>query len=210
MAHRPSEVLAARLPVLRDTNGWSQQDLADRLAELGYPLGRVAVAKIEGGSRGVSLDDAVAIAAAFDVPLPLLVLPVHTAKGAALVAPRLEVKAWDAFDWMVGQTPLLDVHAWSRHTGLVRAYERLVSTQDAAKTAAYRLESAETLGWDHDRQLKAWVDALRDLATAVRDLSEAGGDPRPLVDRGLAKALRDGKIDPRPRRVVTFTESEEN
>jgi transcriptional regulator with XRE-family HTH domain len=53
----------------------SQQALADRLDRLGYPLDRAMVAKIENGSRGVSVDEAFGLALALDAPLLGLLLP---------------------------------------------------------------------------------------------------------------------------------------
>lgn len=203
-AKRPSEVLAQSLPRMRDRRGWSQQDLADRLDQAGYPFSRVAVAKIEGGTRGVTLDDAVALAVALEVPLAVLVLPLETGEDVALV-PGSAVKAWDAFDWMLGAFPLTDVHAYTRSVALLRARERLHGAQRAASTAAYRVESADALGRDDERFVVDFVDALEELATAIRDYEESGGDPRPLLDRRLSKALRERKIKARPRTVVRLS-----
>jgi len=47
--------------------------LAERLTELGLPTRQSTVARIETGKRGVSLDDAVALSVALDVPLVRLI-----------------------------------------------------------------------------------------------------------------------------------------
>jgi transcriptional regulator with XRE-family HTH domain len=70
----PTETFSFQLTEVRTRKGWTQQQLADRLAELGHPMGRSAISKIEGGTRHVTLDDEAAIAHALGVsPLHLTV-----------------------------------------------------------------------------------------------------------------------------------------
>lgn len=55
----------------------SAQQLADRTAELGYPLTRSTIASLESGRRGtVTLADLLVLAMALDVPPVALVFPV--------------------------------------------------------------------------------------------------------------------------------------
>jgi transcriptional regulator with XRE-family HTH domain len=73
---RPSEVFAARLRETRKARGMSQTDLAQRMTDWGRPMSREALLRIENGTRGVSLDEALALAAAlFAVPPHLLTPP---------------------------------------------------------------------------------------------------------------------------------------
>jgi transcriptional regulator with XRE-family HTH domain len=51
---KPSEVFAERMQEVRERRRWSQQELADRLDELGWPTDRSTLARIEGKSRGVA------------------------------------------------------------------------------------------------------------------------------------------------------------
>lgn len=67
---------AQRIRAFRNALDWSAQKLADRLAEQGHPeLTRVAISKIENLSRGISLDEAVALCAVFDVKIADMVSP---------------------------------------------------------------------------------------------------------------------------------------
>jgi transcriptional regulator with XRE-family HTH domain len=56
----------------RQSRGWTQQQLADHLAELGSALGRVGVARIETEARPVSVQDAAYLAGAFEIPVSTL------------------------------------------------------------------------------------------------------------------------------------------
>ena len=76
-APAPSDVLRRRMREIRDRRGVSQRELKRRLKKLGVPISQSAIALIETGQpsrpgqktpRKVSLDEAVAIAAALDVP----------------------------------------------------------------------------------------------------------------------------------------------
>lgn len=69
---RPSETLSKRLVDARAEQGLRQSDVAQRATELGHPLDRGTVAKIERGERRVTVDDAAAFAEVLGVPLGYL------------------------------------------------------------------------------------------------------------------------------------------
>jgi transcriptional regulator with XRE-family HTH domain len=72
----PSSVFRTRLKAAREAAGLSQRDLAQRVSAHGVPMTQPAIALIEGGrpakrgqrARGVSLDEAVTIAAVLRIP----------------------------------------------------------------------------------------------------------------------------------------------
>ena len=66
-ADTPNEVFRRRLREVREARGVSQYDLVRELRALGYPMRQPAITRIERGQRKVSLDEAVAIAAALNV-----------------------------------------------------------------------------------------------------------------------------------------------
>jgi transcriptional regulator with XRE-family HTH domain len=101
---RPSEVAASRIKALRKRHGWTQQQLADRLAELGSPLDRVAIAKIELGQRGLPLDEAFSFALALDVAPTNLFLPLEGEE--VRVAGEVVIPSGLARRWVGGQEPL--------------------------------------------------------------------------------------------------------
>src|SRR6266511_1852291 len=70
----PGVIFARRVKEARKRRDWSQQTLADRLTELGYPMTRVVLTKLEAGKRQATLEDIFAFAVALGVaPVHLLV-----------------------------------------------------------------------------------------------------------------------------------------
>jgi transcriptional regulator with XRE-family HTH domain len=59
---RPSKVFTDRLREVRDDRGISQAELARRMTAAGRPLGKLAYMRIENDERGLSLDEALALA----------------------------------------------------------------------------------------------------------------------------------------------------
>src|SRR5438067_13829767 len=71
----PTEYLRDRISELRADRDLSQQELSDRLIRLGLQLDRSAVTKVEKGTRGVSLNEAIGCALAREAPLLSLLFP---------------------------------------------------------------------------------------------------------------------------------------
>lgn len=106
-AARVSQVTAGRIREVRERRRWSQEELAKRLGELGAPVDRATVARTEGGTRGLSLDDALLYAAALGVAPVYLFTPVGTSP-TIVVAPQLVVDPIRVRHWMRGNSKLTD------------------------------------------------------------------------------------------------------
>jgi transcriptional regulator with XRE-family HTH domain len=63
----PEELFRKRVERMRNRRGWSQRELARRVNDLGLPISQAAISLLEAGQRVVSLNEAVAIAAALNV-----------------------------------------------------------------------------------------------------------------------------------------------
>lgn len=100
----PSEVFRARLREVRRLRGWTQADLASALTRAGVDLGESAVVRMERGIRGVSLDEAIAIATVLGVSPLHMMVPLDD--NGAQLTPRLAVSTVDARAWLRGQRPL--------------------------------------------------------------------------------------------------------
>lgn len=74
----PESLLAWHIKVQRQDRGWSQAELAERLAAAGLPLHATAVTRIESGKRGISLNEFVQIATAFEVSPEELIASLRT------------------------------------------------------------------------------------------------------------------------------------
>jgi transcriptional regulator with XRE-family HTH domain len=105
----PSHVLGDQLRDLRKiAGGLTQDQLAERLRKLGSRLDATAIAKIETRTakrRGVSLDEALEIAAALGISPAHLFMPRD--KGAPVqIAPKLNLPGTVAREWLAGIAPL--------------------------------------------------------------------------------------------------------
>jgi transcriptional regulator with XRE-family HTH domain len=124
---RPSEVFARRLVETRKSRGISQTRLAHRLTEDGIPLSSRAVRAIERGERGLSLDEALAIAYELQaVPAFMLTPPENTSSDKDGVY----VKLSDAL--LIGGA---DMREWLR-SGLPWRSSQEPPTSDARREAA--------------------------------------------------------------------------
>jgi transcriptional regulator with XRE-family HTH domain len=106
-AKRPSKLFAEQLAAVRGRKGWTQHQLAERLRTLGVPLDRGALSKIEAEIRGVSLDEAIALAAALEVS-PLSLFAPRRRDEKVAVTPKVYNAQIGAVvrDWVRGSTPL--------------------------------------------------------------------------------------------------------
>lgn len=95
----------------RKARGWTGVQLAERTAELGYPITRVAISKIEGNSRAGKLDVAelLVLAAALDIP-PVLLLAPDFPDGQVETWPGHSVDSRQAVGWFSGRESEL-IHA---------------------------------------------------------------------------------------------------
>jgi transcriptional regulator with XRE-family HTH domain len=106
------EAFARRLRALREQRRLSQAALAERVTDLGVPIERAAVTRIEWAAdpersdraRNVSLEEAVAFAAALDVPLYALLL--GDADTETNITPELGVRTPFFTAWLGGVMPL--------------------------------------------------------------------------------------------------------
>jgi transcriptional regulator with XRE-family HTH domain len=71
----PSKAFGRRLKQVRERNQVSTASLMRRLHDLGFKMRRAAIYEIEQGKRAVSLDEALALAAALDVAPLFLIVP---------------------------------------------------------------------------------------------------------------------------------------
>ncbi len=69
------DVIARELRRAREDSGWTQEQLASAMREAGHSWLRVTVAEVEGGGRRVSLEELLALAVLFGVPLVRFLLP---------------------------------------------------------------------------------------------------------------------------------------
>src|SRR5213592_2796553 len=100
----PGQVLAQRIKEIRGRRRWTQQDLADRLCEIGWETHRLTIAKIEKGgtrARNASLQEVLAIAAALNVAPVHLFVPLED-DASVEIAPKFVASAPRVREWVRG------------------------------------------------------------------------------------------------------------
>ncbi len=185
------QILGRRLAHYRERAGYTQPQLAQRLAELGFDIGRVTIANIEAAGRegstaknrtradNATMVDVLALAAALDVPPPLLFVPVGDTEevefGAITMHPDWMLR-WVAGDEPLGRLgPALKMDETSG---------RLVEDEDALTTIpigrARWSDNAQPIRLF--RQLHAlWENVVE--SSSLRDrLDVAGNDPQALEE----------------------------
>lgn len=146
------EVLGRRVRLYREGLGWRQEDLAGETSKLGYPINRVTLSNIErGGTRAenVSLAEAMVLAAALNVPPPLLFLPLGEEDRVA-ITPSVKVHPHLVLDWITGDEPFVysnrrarDVKTWTKHSTPMWLFQQLRRRQEAAQEAENQSRFAE-------------------------------------------------------------------
>lgn len=108
-AKRWQEDLAARVgravKRARKDLGWTAIELSRRCTDLGFPMSRVAISKIESNSRAGKLDlaELIVLAEALDVPPVALIYP-YLPAGEVEVLPGHFTPSSDAVWWFTGES----------------------------------------------------------------------------------------------------------
>jgi len=105
MSLLPSEVFRRRLREVRQARNWTQPELAEKLSGQGAGITEFTINRIESGKRGLSLDEAVAIAAVLGPSLLHMIVPLEE-RGRVHLTPQMPVRLLDARAWLRGQRPL--------------------------------------------------------------------------------------------------------
>ncbi len=98
----------------RKALGLTAVQLADKTRDLGYPITRVAITKIETNKRAGKLDiaEVLVLAVALEIPPALLLFPSFPERGTVELLPGYDVWPPAAVRWLCGESPLpMQVHA---------------------------------------------------------------------------------------------------
>jgi transcriptional regulator with XRE-family HTH domain len=105
MMRTPHDVAIERIRQLRKRHGYTQQQLADQLNLLGAQTDRAAVAKVELGQRGLSVNEAFLFAAVLNVAPVHLFAPTDDDDPISL-GPNMTVTPHEMRRWVRGEQPL--------------------------------------------------------------------------------------------------------
>lgn len=157
--------------------GRSAQWLADKTAELGYPISRAQIANYESGrKKNLDIAELLILAAALDVPPMVLLYPDLPAGQVEIIPGRIGT-SWVAYLWATGIGPSLTSPAAAPTAG-----ERLIAAvrerSDLMAELAHLHVNAGLYGYD--AALKASLESRRtEVAARISRLNaeihEAGG-----------------------------------
>ncbi len=144
------------------------QRLAERTAELGYPITRVAISKIEGNMRAGKIDVAelLVLAAALDIAPVLLLAPAFP-DGEVETRPGRSVDSREAAQWFAGQLPsMASADLFQTDRLLAETEKRLARTREILAQRDIGPQEAEVRREDieHGKELlvKLRVDVARE------------------------------------------------
>ncbi|MBA2626036.1 MAG: helix-turn-helix transcriptional regulator [Acidimicrobiia bacterium] len=180
-----SQVMAVRIRRYRKALDWTQERLSEETGKFGPPMSRSTIAKIEGGqTRGenISLVDTFVLAAALNVPPPLLFLPLGEEDRVA-VTPALRLHPHLVLDWITGDLPLvgenrkaLGNQGWgsnARPIWLFRELRAHQTVRDEARAAVAAADKEDDVGWQQEARRRL-DEALLELDWHRETMERAG------------------------------------
>ena len=159
--------------------GITAQALADRCAELGHPLDRTVIAKLEKGLRqSLTVADLFVLARALDVPPIALICPVDQ-EGTVEILPGQKVSTYDAMTWFTGER---------RFPGESGPADE---PDDPAMIRAYRAHGQALADWSKASEQFAWWTGriAKDGATA-KAFADAAYSESAEAEHNLRQARR--------------------
>jgi len=166
---------------LRKERKLSLAEVSSRMTALRVPLSLNTLSKVELGTRDLSLDELVALAAALGVAPVLLIFPLGHQRSVELF-PGDRLDTWAATRWFTGEAspPAIELITWSD----------LDETVDDWATSQFR---------DQDRLLEEWRWIRRTLAAGddIDSMHAAARGVEARLSRHRTAMRRQG-IDPGP------------
>lgn len=167
------------------------QALADRTAELGYPMDRSVIAKLEKGLRQtITVPDVLVLAQALEVSPLLLLLPLGEADSVE-IRPGVEVATVDTLRWFLGERPLpgtrwegLDTEDGSPTIASFQVHQQTVE-----RFTGYRREALEGAKQGNDQvaeHFEKQAERAAEQLRSTRHLMRARGLTPPPLPADLA------------------------
>lgn len=151
----------------RDRRGLTTEELSAFLGDLGVTMHATAITKLEKGQRGVSLQEAVGLALAVGVPLPLMLVPNSTDEDFA-ITPEVPMSPGRALNWLLRGEPALDAGMrWQvPNRWPITAFHNAVEAHHEAITAG-------NIAWNFEREGKDAAGARHRYHVRLVDLRRA-------------------------------------
>jgi transcriptional regulator with XRE-family HTH domain len=178
-------VFAEQMRIQRERKGWTQRQLAARLAKLGFVVHQTTIGKWEAGERRISLDEALVISVALDVSPAYMIAGSYldgtfSGPSIALSAKTPPVSARTMRMWLRGQQPLWGQDEKRYHTEV--APDEWLAMQRAGVMELLR--GVQEL-------VDAWADDDRESALELVDaISDELERQRRALEREMSKETR--------------------
>lgn len=148
--------MALAVKALRLARGMTQQQLADAMTEVGRPIIKSGINKVETGGRRVDADDLMALAVALDVSPLRLLLPIEPLGKSVQVTETRSARVRDIWPWARGERPL---------------HRRGITSDDADRFRRSNQPDQQPM---EVTQALQHADELRQIAAAIAALESAG------------------------------------
>lgn len=170
-----SKRVGATVQRLRTELGLTAVQLSERTRELGYPISRVAITKIEKNSRAGKLDVAewLVLAYALDVPPGALLYP-DLPDGTVEVLPRWFLPSWVALLSLDGEAKGVNNFEFPMLTSLANMTRRRFAKTEDRKVAwsMHSKESGEARAEGREPNTAILDASLRSVAQIDRDIAD--------------------------------------
>ncbi|OBB95388.1 helix-turn-helix domain-containing protein [Mycobacterium sp. 852002-40037_SCH5390672] len=152
--------------------GLTAQQLAERCKQLGVPIHRTTITKIEKGRNRFDVGELLILAAALEVP-PLVLLYPELPDGDVELIPDRPGSSWDAYRWATGEAPAFTNPGARPSKGAellaaARSRADLIATLPTTQliAAAERDEASKAALKSYEASTRDKIDRLRAL---IRD-----------------------------------------
>jgi transcriptional regulator with XRE-family HTH domain len=207
------EAVAANVKHWRKARGLDQQQLADRLDELGWSVDRTAIARIERGpgrdGRKVTVDELGMLAAALNVPLTVLLLPLVDGADVKVAPKVVAVNRWTLFETMLGNV------AYPHGAGAARDVNIIEFELGAMPLRAYNIVRNARRAADQAAS-DEWLLRLQTLVNEADSMERIGYPAQDLIaldDQRFGaermKAIKEHRIRPSHDRQFNVGEAAE-
>jgi transcriptional regulator with XRE-family HTH domain len=191
----PQGVLRRRVREFRERRGWNQTQLAEEVTKLGTTMHQTTIAKIENQSRDVTINEALLLAAALNVPPPLLFIPLGTDDRVEITS-HSRIHPHLALDWLTGERELatsdrysIDQHTWAQMAQPLHLYQDLRRLEKDVIDAGAAVRAAEYVKDERKIQAARRLEAkvFKELHEHRETMVRAGVKPPKLAREWTAK-----------------------
>lgn len=171
---------ARRIAHERTSRGWSYQALSDIMGQIGVPIDKSSIQRIEKGERRINVDELVAFAMLFRMPTDQLVQDEDIVDARDV---RQNYKKWQT---AVAALNRAEAEERALLTMLQRKVAKNPSTEatleelvrdDAARAFASQLDGHDA-GDREDTHAETWLRKVLDGAESLRSAWAADGEPK--------------------------------